>query len=65
MHQNIISSFKASKKERKGRFLKISERMLCVGVCLFTKKIDYLGCKCFVFTLFVLEQDTSTQKKIS
>ena len=25
MHQNIISSFKASKKERKGRFLKISE----------------------------------------
>ena len=37
--------------------------MLCVGVCLFTKKIDYLGCKCFVFTLFVLEHDTSTQRK--
>ena len=37
--------------------------MLCVGVCLFTNKIDYLGCKCFVFTLFVLEHDTSTQRK--
>ena len=64
-HQNIISSFWGERERKKNErevieFNWANKRILSRVVACFNtqKKCDYLGCKCFVLTLFVLSSTT-------